>query len=349
MNKIVMKIWIVKLSIVFTVLACFMAPAAGMDAYAQTSGDFSVHAIIPDNQVDTRQTYFDLRMSPDQKQTIQIVIDNSRDEELVAQIRLNNASTGRNGLIVYTEQDVRDESLQVAVTDVAALQTETVTVPALGSKTVNIDIQMPKEELEGVILGGIVVTEDETGKNAQATEGISLNNIITYVIGLKLTENDSDVTPDFDLTAITPSLINYKTAVVATLHNKEARIVKNMEVKASVYRSGSDSVFRELSLEDAQMAPLSKGDFVIDWEGEALQPGTYRLKMSAIYEGKTWEWDEEFTIAAEASDLNKEAVGLKKDYRWLYVLAILAALAIVGFVAYWMGSRKRRSAWNRRG
>lgn len=327
----------------FIVLTYLLAPAAGIKAGAQTSGEFSVKAVIPDNQVDTRQTYFDLRMKPGEKQTVQIVISNSRMEELTAQIRLNAASTGRNGLIVYTEPGIRDESLKVAITDVATLGAETVTVPASGTTTVNIDIQMPEEELDGVILGGIVVTADETGNNTQATEGIALKNTITYVIGLKITENDKEVAPDFDLTAITPSLVNYRTAMAVTLHNKVPRIAKGMQVQAQVYRSGSDTVLYDLALDNAEMAPLTKGDFVIDWGGKALQPGTYRLKMTAKYEDRLWEWDEEFTIAGEAGELNKEAVGLEKDYRWLYLTGGLLLLVLVALLAFWLGRRKKKN------
>lgn len=342
MQKYFLKKWIIKSTVFLTVLGCLLAPEAGLIVRAQTGG-FSIRAVIPDNQLDTRQTYFDLRMKPGDEQTVQFVITNSRAEELVAEVWLNAASTGRNGLIVYTEPNVRDESLKTAVTDVAALQSQKVTVPPNGSRAVDIRIKMPEDPYDGVILGGIAVTAEEYGDNDQTQQGISLKNNITYVIALKLTENDNEVEPDFDLTAITPSLVNYRTAVVATLHNKAARIAQDMEIGAQITRKGSDTVLYELTLSGAEMAPLSKGDFVIDWEGEALKPGTYRLRMTADYEDRTWEWDEEFTIGGEAEDLNNGAVGLKRDYRWLYLLVGLAVLALVWIIAYRMGKNKKKA------
>lgn len=341
MRKTWVKKWMIKSSSLLIALICLVISETGVTAYAQTPGGFSIRAVIPNNQLDTKQTYFDLRMKPGEEQKLQIVINNSQPVELETEVRLNAASTGRNGLIVYTEPDVRDENLKVAITDVASLETQKVTVPPLGSETVTIELKMPEKPFDGVILGGIAVTGSNTGNGTQATEGVSLNNTITYVIGLKLTENENEVEPDFDLASITPSLINYRTAVVAALHNKAPLIVKDIDINAQVYRKGSNAVLHELILNGAEMAPLSKGDFVIDWGGETLKPGTYRLKMTAGYEGKTWEWDKEFTITSEANDLNKEALGIKKDYRWLYLLLSLAILVIISNIAYRMGKRRK--------
>lgn len=334
---------IIKISVV-SIIVCMFTISANELVYAQNGGSFSIRAVIPDNQVDTRQTYFDLRMEPGAKQTIQVVIDNPNAEDLTARIQLNPASTGRDGLIVYSESDTRDEKLKVAITDVASLESETVVVPAAGSTTVNIDIQMPEEELDGTILGGIVVTEENTQDNTQVeNNNVSLTNTITYVIGLKITENDNEIIPDFEFVSISPELINHKTSMVAVLRNNAPLIVKDMEVNAQVYKSGSDTPLHELSLSNAEMAPLSSGDFVISWNDTTLAAGTYRLVMSATYNGQEWKWDEEFVIAGEAKTINKEAVGLKRDYKWLYISSAIVGMLIIGVVAYQVGKRKKMS------
>lgn len=320
-------------------ILCVLALSSDIGAFAQTSGNYSVRAVIPDNQVDTRQTYFDLRMEPGAKQTVQVVIDNSRAEALTIKVQLNSASTGRNGLIIYSEPDVRDDSLEVAITDVAKLRQETVTVPASGSSTVYVDIEMPENELDGAVLGGIVVSEEKSENNTKAAEGVSLTNTITYVIGLKITENTNTEAPDFEFVSVAPGLVNYKTAVTATLRNNVPLIVKDMSVEAQVYRSGSDTPLHGLSLENAEMAPLSKGDFVINWDNTALEAGNYRLVMSAFYEGQEWKWDKEFTID-KANDINSGAVGLQRNYIWVYILAGVIVLIITAYIAYRQGKRK---------
>lgn len=45
--------------------------------------------------------YFDLRMNPDQKQTVQIVLKNPTDQEITVEVSLNGAKTNMNGVIEY--------------------------------------------------------------------------------------------------------------------------------------------------------------------------------------------------------------------------------------------------------
>lgn len=322
-------------------ILCAAILAPPLPVHAQTFGGFSIRAVIPENQVDAKQTYFDLRMKPGDEQDVQVVITNSRTEALSAEVRLNAASTGRNGTIAYTNPNVRDSAMTLAVTDVAAPLSQNITVPPNGSETVTIRIKMPDEPIDGVLLGGIAVTGNDTGSDTQAVQGVSLKNTITYVTALKLTTDDSEVAPDFELASVAPQLVNYRTAIVATLRNKAARIVKDMEIKAEVYRKGSDTPLHDLALTNAEMAPLSTGAFVINWQDEALRAGTYRLHMTANYNGRLWEWDEEFTIAGEAGDLNKDAVGLKRNDAWLYISLGILALILVGVVAFLLGRRKK--------
>ena len=82
----------------------FSLPISG---YAQEGDvEFSVKTIIPDNQVDTKKSYFDLRMKPEQKQEIETILYNSSDEEITINISVHSATTNQNGLIVY-EQDAK--------------------------------------------------------------------------------------------------------------------------------------------------------------------------------------------------------------------------------------------------
>lgn len=330
--------------VITALIICILTVASGVDVMAQTAGDFSISAILPENQVDDSNTYFDLRMEPGAKQTVQFVIYNSRPEALRANVQLNSASTGRNGLITYSNPDIRDEAMSVSINDVATIKEKTITVPAGGSTKVDIEIKMPDKKLEGVLLGGIVVSDDTAQESTDITEGVALTNIITYVLGLKLTQDDAEVAPDFDLVDVSPDLVNYKTAVVSKLRNKAPLIVKNMKLNAKVYGPDPDTPIRELSLDSVDMAPQSTGDFVIDWENEAFSSGTYRLAMTGTYRGEEWNWDQEFTISGEANTLNSRAVDLVENFNGLYIALGIIILILIGCLVFWLGRRRRWSS-----
>ena len=67
---------------------------------------------------------------------------------------------------------------------------------------------------------------------------MQIQNKYAYVIGVQLSENDHEVYPDLQLKNIKPQLVNYRTAVVATIQNSEPVIIRNLNVQASVLKKG---------------------------------------------------------------------------------------------------------------
>lgn len=63
---------------------------------------FAVTAVIPENQIDKNQTYFDLKMQPGQKQTIQVQMKNDTNKEVVVESFANTAITNSNGITDYS-------------------------------------------------------------------------------------------------------------------------------------------------------------------------------------------------------------------------------------------------------
>lgn len=305
----------------------FIFPLAG-----QAEGDrvsYSVEALIPENQIDQQQSYFDLDMKPNQKQQLGVTIHNNEHEEITVLLSVHNATTNSNGLVVYEHKEEIDPSLEVPLTDILSFADEQVTIPAGKSKTVVADLQMPEEEFDGIILGGFhfekVMQEEEN------SEGVNIQNKYAYVIGVQLSENTNEVLPDLHLTSIRPDLVNYRTAVIANIQNSEPTLMKDMEVNARVYKKGKKEVFKEKKQEQINMAPNSNIDIMIDWDNQPLEPGTYLLEMEAFHEEEVWEWKEEFVIEKDnAKNLNKDAVELEKDDKlWVWFLIGIGALLII--------------------
>lgn len=340
-------------------MVCVLTFICSFTSFAQTVSNFYVTAVIPENQIDNRQTYFDLLTEPNQKQTLEIKVTNSKSEDITIITELNSASTGRNGLIVYTDPDIRDENLKTSITDIAQLREKTITIPADSSSSVYIDIAMPEEAVYGTILGGITFTEQEQEDeelNSETDSGVSIKNKITYVIGLKVTESNDTVTPDFELVSINPTLINYKPAVSVKVRNTEPLIVKDMEVNAEIFTAGEETSksLYNLSLKNSEMAPTSTGDFIIDWENTEFTAGTYRLKMAIIYGERQWTWDENFTIEdKQASEINSGAIDVNPPAVttirsiWIYILIGAAAIAVTAYASYKAGKSKNQSRVNR--
>lgn len=304
---------------------------------------YSVQAKIPANQIDKKQTYFDLKMKPKQKQTVEIEVMNSSNEEIQVEAAVNYASTNRTGLIDYTKNDLtkKDKSLKYPLPELAKIpdDQQLLTIPVNGKKTVQVTIEMPDESIDGVVLGAVQFKKKNTTETKQ-TKGVSLKNEYSYIVGMQLSETDKLVKPHMNLLSIKPTLINYHTAVAAKLQNDQAVIINNLSIDAKVYQHNSDKMLYQTKKADMTMAPNSNFDFGIDWDNKPLKEGKYRLKMTATDGVETWKWDETFTIGKEGQALNNKAVDLKQTNEWIYVAIAAGALLVILLIIFLI--RKRR-------
>ncbi len=80
--------------------------------YANTEeADFTVQAVLPENQVNQNVSYFDLLMEPGDKQTLEVVLTNKTDKPVDVQVEAITASTNRNGIIDYSTPNISDETM----------------------------------------------------------------------------------------------------------------------------------------------------------------------------------------------------------------------------------------------
>lgn len=204
--------------------------------------------------------------------------------------------------------------------EILTLTNQEVIIPAGKSVSVFASLQVPEEAFEGVLLGGLhfeKVTEEE-----KSSEGVNIQNKYAYVIGVQLTEKEAKVLPKLQLNEVIPTLVNYRTAVIANIQNSAPTIVSGLTIQAQVYKDGATEPIKSGHYEDFKMAPNSNMDVVINWENQALEAGDYRLELQANNQEDEWKWSKPFTIDAEAEELNEEAVELEENTlpAWVWII-----------------------------
>jgi hypothetical protein len=89
------------------------------------------------------------------------------------------------------------------------------------------------------------------------------------------------------------------------------------------------------------MAPNSNGEFVIDWGTDALKSGKYHQKTTVEYDGKIWEWDDDFEITStEAETSNSQAVNIEKNYTVFWIIGGIITLLLLLFLVFLLGRRR---------
>lgn len=312
--------------------------------------NYSVKAIIPENQIDASKSYFDLKMTQGQEQDLSMTLKNTSKESITVNVTPTTATTNQNGVIDYSVRDAKKDSSLVHPFTSLVDKEQKVTLEADESKDVTFKLTMPKESFDGIILGGFSIAEDTTAdKNEKSSEGVQIKNEYSFVIGVSLTETEATVVPELVLNDVNPTLLNYRTAVTLNLQNTKATIINDLKVDASISKKGSSEVLHKETKEGLSMAPNSNFEYPISWSNEALKAGDYEVSVKASVGEKNWAFKKAFTISAdESKKLNEEAVEVKQEanYFWwivsFIVVGIVGLIAIVLYVLYKKKKEKER-------
>lgn len=306
--------------------------------------NFSVTALLPDNQINKSNTYFDLLMKPGQEQIVQVEMKNNTEEDVTVEVNPNTAITNDNGIADYSQQNTKvDSTLKIPFSSIATAEKE-LTIPKKSKKTIDINLHMPKNEFDGIILGGIHFVEKENEQDKKNQDGVQIKNKFAYVIGVSLRENDTVVEPQMKLNNIKAGQINFRNVVKLNLQNSSSTIIKDLNVDAKIYKKNSKEVLYESDKQNLRMAPNSNFDYSVDWQNKELKPGKYTALVKAESGDNEWEWKKDFEIdGATASSLNKKAVELEKDYSIYYIIGILLLfLVLIGIIIYLVVRNKKK-------
>ncbi|MEI5993458.1 DUF916 and DUF3324 domain-containing protein [Candidatus Enterococcus mansonii] len=337
----------------FLILIMWMFPSAPI--YAQDSDSaggvagFTYESIKPDNQR-SEEGYFDLRMSPSQKQTVQVRIMNPADKEIELTVKLNGVKTNANGVLEYGPNLIEnDESLKFDFTDIVKAP-ETIKIPAKGETRLDIDISMPETSFDGLIAGGIQLQKKDT-ETQNKTKGAGIINKYAYLLGMVLSETDVVVEPELKFNKVYPELNNYRNTFFVNFSNIKANYLENMTTDVQIMGEKSDKVLYETKKTGMRMGPNTKINFPVSMDGDKVVPGNYRAHILVTSGAKKWEWNETFKITDEEADkLNQEDVNMleTQTVNWKFV-GILVGSILVGslllfFVIRFIVSKKKKSS-----
>jgi Bacterial protein of unknown function (DUF916)./Protein of unknown function C-terminal (DUF3324). len=310
---------------------------------------FYVSAVIPSNQIQSGLSYFDLRMEPEQIQELEVRIVNESDEEMTVTVEAITASTNRNGIIDYKTPVIHDKTLKYGFSSIAEVREPNITIPPNSTETAIITVTMPNEYYDGVILGGLVFTR-VNNSTVESNSGVSVNNIFSYVIGVKLTETDEVLSPNFEITEIVPKLINYQPVFLHGIRNTEAIIIKDMNIDVSV-KDSDGNIYAEVSKINADMAPNSVMPLGIEPVNEKIEPGNYTSEIRIEYNGETYEYSNEFHISgAVAKETNSGIISNRaipeNDNTYTFMLAFIFSLICVIVMLLFLIIYKRKAEKN---
>ncbi|AVK64088.1 cell surface protein [Lactobacillus sp. CBA3606] len=352
MNKF-MKRWLLMLVTVGAVwggVASQNAQAANSSSSSSSASNnigYSVAAEIPKNQINKKNSFFDLKMTMRQTQTLKAVLYNSSNKELKIATAIHTAYTNSNGLIEYINTTkTYDQSLEYKMSNITKLNTKTVTVPANGSKVVTAQVTMPSGNFNGVILGGWYFKRIDDKVTGSVKGSMNIKNEYSYVIGMKYTVGKA-VTPNMKLTKVKAGLENYHKGIFPYLQNPTAVIIPNLTIKSTITDKQTGKTVKTAKKTGVQMAPNSTFRYPLLLGKTELQAGKYHIKMVVKNTDYTWTFNQDFTISQkDAKTYNKKAVDNSGINIWwligLGALAMLIIILIIGLIIYFIIKKRRQ-------
>ncbi|MBO0470444.1 DUF916 and DUF3324 domain-containing protein [Enterococcus sp. DIV0242_7C1] len=328
------KIRVLILKISFFLGICFTILSV------EASFAVSVKPILPKNQSDTGVTYYDLRMNPGQEQELKLEVSNPSDIEQEITIELNDATTNLSGEIDYSDrsgQVSRDKSLVVSFKDIAQVESKAI-VPAHEKRIIIVQLKMPPEQFDGMILGGIKISSIDSSQSQLNDQSRKKS----YIVAVKLTETDAPVMANLNLLRVLPKKVDGRQTIQATVQNDQAINVEELEYTATITEEGSDQVLYQVAQSNYRMAPNSSTTFIIADENDALtSAGRYSLQLTVKSKdtGQEWKWNKGFELVKETENYQKNS---KHLMIYIVICSITLAFLLIVLIALILLRRRRQ-------
>ncbi|MBO0449157.1 DUF916 and DUF3324 domain-containing protein [Enterococcus sp. MJM12] len=308
---------------------------------AEAQGGFSYEVVRPENQIDKGVGYFDLKMEPEQKQTVKIKLHNTGDKEITILVGAYGGKTNSSGVIEYSNNTIEnDKSLKYPFESVVKVPKE-VKLAANSSQDLNIDITMPKSEFDGYIAGGILLQEkDAEGTKSQSQQGMVVNKF-AYLTGMLLSEKNPNTNKEeMKLNRVYATSKNHRNVISINYSNIQPIFVDDMTTDVQIMKGDSNEVVYDAKKSQMRMAPNTMIDFPVSLEGSEMIPGDYRAKILVTTEkGGRWEWEQKFTITDEEADkYNARDLTLVQDpgLNWRLIAMIVGGLLVLLLIIYFI-------------
>jgi hypothetical protein len=322
-------------------LVLYIAVLCGFATPANASMQFTYETVKPENQQGEVE-YFNLRMTPGQKQTVEVLLTNRAEQEQTILVSLNGAKTNSNGVLEYGPSSIKnDPSLKHDFKDIVKGPKE-VTLGPKETIPLKLEIAMPETSYDGKIVGGIHLkakpTKEEEAANKKASGVI---NEYAFVIGMVLQETEAKITPELKLNKVYAGLSNYRNSIFANFSNISADFVDNMTVEMEVSKKGSAAVLYDTKRSDMRMAPNTLIDFPLEMNGDEMEAGQYKAHIVVTSGEHKWSWDKDFTITNEEADkYNAQDVTLiqERGIDWK-LIALIAGGVFITFLLIFFSVR----------
>lgn len=331
-------------------------------ALASVSGlELEVMPKLPENQIIAEANYFDLLLKPGEKQTASLFINNPTSRPRTLTLEINPATTNSHGKIEYEPKAPAEDLVPFDIRK-AVKAPETIELAPEELKEIPLEIKMPDITYDGIVAGGIKISEVTTEESTAATEpssnetsesnGLAIRNEYSYVVALLLSQNQKEVAPDIEFFKADLSTELSKDAIDLSFKNVTNAYLNDAYIQATI--AHQDGLLT-ISQDDGgrQIAPATIFSFPVLIE-EKIPMGEYQVAVDiygyqddqgSFTNGKgekyrfKWELQDTFTMENRVIKGNSGTETYNSN-GWKYIGLLLFSGLTGGFI--YLGKRLKK-------
>lgn len=291
-------------------LGTFFLLLAPIKVEAETE-TYYVKPLLPENHQGNEISYYDLLMKPAQSQVIQLEVVNNTSQNRLFTIDIVDSLTTSDGAIGYDKKVDYDPTLKHKFTDTASAVKD-VRISAGESQVVDITLTMPKEQFDGLMVGGIHVAEVK-----ETSEAGGIDNVFSYIVPVKIHETAKFFPSQlkFHGTKVEKNEQGYQ--VIVEIQNANPNLLTGLTLQTTIHKKEYQDTLYEHTMKNVQIAPNSNFSPLISLAANEIEAGDYEIEFYATNENFSEKWTSEFTISKKKSaNFNAGFVIHKETLNW---------------------------------
>ncbi|OJG74725.1 hypothetical protein RV12_GL002142 [Enterococcus quebecensis] len=300
---------------------------------------YYVKAVIPENQLDNTEDYFNIGTTATINQTIELLITNESDENKTMELALLDGMTTKDGAISYDIDHKYDKSQRYKFSQVASVEQKEITVNANSTQQVKVLLKSQTDNFDGTILGAVNIHEKEDEEQPAA----GLNNVFAYNIPVKIRVNKENKNIQLNYKGMVLAKNPLGKAIDMSFENPMPNIIRDLNLSFEIYKQGkpSDILYKDHK-SGVEIAPNSLFSPELSLASSKLKAGDYVLKIVGKSKDIDAVWESDFSISrSDSGYLNEGLEVLSNNNRIWVILAVVITLMVVGGASYVFYKRKK--------
>lgn len=317
--------------------------------HAASSNDFEVQPVLPDNQTDQSENFYDLKVAKDTEQTLQLRIQNFTNKTITVKSDIRNAYTQVGGGIDFSATAATDQTLKHPLTTLLTLPKaqQTITLSAHEATTLTANLKIPKTGLKGMVYGDWHFTEKVNAKTEKHT---AVKAHYAYSVGVCLQgKGYAQTSAALTYQNTRPFLYNKHPAMAITVKNSQPMAMRQVAITGQIALVGKANTKRTFQNSQVMIAPNSTLQVPISWNYDSMQPGKYQIKLHINGQNYANRFPidqtfvKHFTVARSTADRLNQRAAKKPKNQWLPVTVGIGGLWLlaVGSLIWLLAVRPR--------